>query len=387
MTNLVLHGGEVLAPGGASVARADVVVAAGIIESIGPGGIDGAGAGADTRLLDATGAWVLPGIVDVHGDAFERSLMPRAGVSVDVSDGLADNDTHLLAAGITTAYLSATDSWEPGLRSRNTLRSLIEANDRTPGFVDRRVHVRHERCNTEDFDELLDWVLSDRVQMISYNDHTPGGISLVGSGVTQTQVARSGLSEPELLKLQDEAIARRDLGADQERRLAEVCRAARCPTASHDADSADDLSRDRALGVAIAEFPTSLDLATRYLEAGIEVALGAPNLVRGGSHLGNLSVRDAVAGSGASLLCSDYHYPSLLRSPFVLSDLGLRSFGEAWAMVSTSPAASAGLDDRGRVAPGLRADLVVVEPPVAGGSPRVRTVVCGGRIAFHSETL
>ena len=166
--------------------------------------------------------------------------------------------------------------------------------------------------------------------------------------------------------------------------MAEVAAAAACVTASHDADSEDDLVRDVRLGVAMAEFPTTIELARRYREQGIAVLLGAPNLVRGTSHLGNLSVRDAWAAGAGDLLCSDYHYPSLLAAPFCLVGCGLASFGSAWDAVSAVPARVAGLTDRGELRAGALADLLVVEPassdPVR--SPAVKRAIVGGELAF-----
>ena len=314
---------------------------------------------ATTELIEVAGRWVLPGIIDLHGDAFERCLMPRPGVEIDIDLALADNDRQLLAAGITTAYLSATDSWEPGLRSRATLRRLVEAIDRRAGGPDVRLHVRHERCNTDGHDELSALVSDGSIELLSYNDHT----SDRADRISMTQIQRTGLSGEALGALQVEWAATRSVGATQERELADLARSAGCPTASHDPDQLEDLERDLALGVAIAEFPTSIELAERYRAEDIPVLLGAPNLVRGGSHLGNLAVADALAAGAGDILCSDYHYPSLLQAPFTAAEAGLLPFGEAWSLVSANPARAAGLSDRGQLAPGRRADVLVVDPP------------------------
>ncbi|MEL7156342.1 MAG: alpha-D-ribose 1-methylphosphonate 5-triphosphate diphosphatase [Actinomycetota bacterium] len=333
--------------------------------------------------IDATGCWVLPGIVDVHGDAFERSLMPRSGVAIGPDAALADNDAQLLAAGITTSFLSATDSWEPGLRSRDTLRLLVTALARRPRATpDVQLHVRHERCATDGIDELGGWIDDGTIRMLSYNDHTPADVA--GSAAdSPVRAARAGVDQARFGRLLAEAIERRPIGAEQERALAEAARAAGCPTASHDAGSTEDLARDLELGVAISEFPMTIELARRYLDEGVGVLLGAPNLVRGTSHLGNLSVRDAVTADALSMLCSDYHYPSLLGAPFVAEAAGLCDVAAAWSMVASAPAAAAGLEDRGRLAVGARADVIVVEPPPSpDGAPVVRAVVSGGALAL-----
>ena len=329
-------------------------------------------------VVDATGCLVLPGIIDLHGDAFERSLMPRAGVPVSLGTAMADNDMQLLAAGITTSFLSATDSWEPGLRSRETLRALVTKLRRRPPGPRLLLHVRHERCQVDDLDELLGWLADGTVSVLSYNDHTPGGIAHV-TGVTSTQVARSGVDEQELLERLELAMSRRPTGVGQESLLAAAAATAGIVTASHDPSTASDLDRDLELNIGFVEFPTTIELAHQYRASGVPVLLGAPNLVRGGSHLGNLAVLDAVAAGAVDLLCSDYHYPSLLEAPFVVTAKGLLGLGDAWAMVSGAVAEAVGLSDRGRLEPGLLADAIVLEPP-ASEPPRVRAVVVGGQV-------
>jgi alpha-D-ribose 1-methylphosphonate 5-triphosphate diphosphatase len=338
---------------------------------------DGSGA----RPFEADGNWVLPGIVDAHGDAFERSLMPRGGVFAEIALALADNDAQLLGSGITTSYLSATDSWEPGLRSRRALRALIPAIGSRVGGPEVLLHVRHERCNTAEIDELIDWVRDGTVSMLSFNDHTPGGIAHI-DGLSDGQIGRAGIGSDALYALMQSAVAQRVVGLEHEVRLAEVAAEGGCVTASHDPSVTADLERDLELGVSIAEFPMTIPLALKYRGRGIDVLLGAPNLVRGGSHLKNLSVRDAFADGLDPILCSDYHYPSLLQAPFVAADAGLASFGEAWAAVSTRPAIAAGLLNRGTIEPGQRADLVVLRPPTDGLPARVIAVFVAGELAY-----
>lgn len=369
--------GMVLLPDRDNPTPATITWNDGIIDQIGPPDLDVTG----LPTIDASARLVLPGIIDVHGDAFERCVMPRGGVPIDTDIALQDNDGQLLAAGITTSYLSATDSWEPGLRSRETLRALVGGLDRRVGGPDVLLHVRHERCNTDDLDELLGWIEAGTVRMLSYNDHTLGHGSSFGTPakVSNTALARSGVDHDTLQQMQSEAAERRELGAVQEKALAEATKAAGCVTASHDANSQQHLQRDLDLGVAIAEFPTSIELSLLYKQEQIPVLFGAPNLVRGGSHLSNLSVGDALEAGVGEMLCSDYHYPSLLQAPFVAVASGLRTLGKAWRLVSTTPAAAAGLDDRGSLTVGHRADILVVDPPPSTGGPaRIHRTIAAG---------
>ncbi|MCH7788554.1 MAG: amidohydrolase family protein, partial [Acidobacteria bacterium] len=244
------------------------------------------------------------------------------------------------------------------------------------------LHVRHERCNTSDFEELSGWVSDGIVSMVSFNDHTPDAVA-TDAGLSHVQVARSRVDGTALQNRLDIAVSQRQVGLDHELALAEVAERVGCVKASHDPSSDSDLLRDLELGVAIAEFPLSIALAHRYRRSGVAVLLGAPNLVRGESHLGNLSVRDAVAAGVDPLLCSDYHYPSLLQAPFEIADAGLASFGGAWSLVSSGPATAARLHDRGRIEAGARADLVVVAPPREGRSAMVSAVIVDGDLVYE----
>lgn len=372
----VITGGSVLLPDTAEPVPGSLRWDGDAISEVGPD-VDG---GAET-VVDATGCYVLPGIVDIHGDAFERTLMPRPGVPVAMGPALDDNDVQLLASGITTSFLSATDSWEPGLRSREMLRALADVLPTRRGGPRLLLHVRHERCNTDDLHEIISWLDDGTIRLLSYNDHTPGGIVHV-KGLTPGQIARSGVGEQELADRLERAIGRRTQGMAQEDEIAAAAARAGVVTASHDPAVEADLDRDLHLGIGFAEFPMTTELARRYRAAGVPVLLGAPNLVRGGSHLGNLSVLDAVAQDAVDVLCSDYHYPSLLQAPFVLTSKGLASTADAWSMVSGRAAEAAGLDDRGVLQPGKLADVVVVEPP-GDGAPRVRAAIVGGEVVYQ----
>jgi len=128
------------------------------------------------RRFDATGLLVLPGLVDIHGDAHERALQPRPGVGFPVAMAVRDTAQQLLAAGITTAYLGVTLSWEPGLRSLETWRHLMAALDAArPGLPapELRVHCRFEADNLDALEEVLADIAAGRVHLLGFNDHTP----------------------------------------------------------------------------------------------------------------------------------------------------------------------------------------------------------------------
>ncbi len=375
---MALHitGGRVLLD---ELASADLVTNGAVIAAL-----DGAAAAGALRL-DATGLLVLPGIVDCHGDAFERHIMPRPKVAFDIDLALRDADRAVLASGITTAFHGVTWSWEPGLRSAANARRLFERIDAlAPDLgADTRFHLRHETFNLDAEAEILQWIAMGRVGLLAFNDHTEGTLKTrhrpdkVGK-----MVERSGLSAEEFAALVERVYARRDEVAASVTRLAAAARAQGVPMLSHD-DMTPEMRRwYRGLGVAVAEFPIDELTAREAAAHGEAIVFGAPNVVRGGSHIGCPAAEEMVRAGLCTILASDYYYPALLLAPFVLARNGAATFAEAWALVSKAPAKAFGLNDRGVIAPGKRADLVLVEDRE---HPRVVAVIAKGRLVHLTD--
>lgn len=376
--DLVIENGRVLTAEG-RFERAVVAVEDGRIAHVGDAPATA------KRRLDAAGAYVLPGVVDIHGDAFERQLMPRPGVHIDADIALVETDRQLVANGVTTAYHGVTLSWEPGLRSADACRRFMAALERLkPGFIaDTRLHLRFETANVRMVDEAAGWIADGRVDAIAYNDHLPH-ISRHRNNPDKMSVYanRSGLRLEDFLDLvvrvEAEAGAHRDAGVAA---LAAAARAAGAPQLSHDDASPEMRKRFHEIGCRIAEFPMGEETAAAAKALGDPIVLGAPNVVRGGSHTGLQSAAESAGKGLCDILASDYYYPALLHAPFILARDGVLDLAAAWRMVSTAPADALGLDDRGRIAPGQRADIVVVaEAGDRPGAPDLRATLAGGRI-------
>ncbi|PWS36313.1 alpha-D-ribose 1-methylphosphonate 5-triphosphate diphosphatase [Falsiroseomonas bella] len=317
------------------------------------------------RRFDATGLLVLPGIVDIHGDAHERQMQPRPGVDFPPEVALRDSAAQLLAAGITTAFLGVTLSWEPGLRGIEAWRATLAAVEavRPAAGVDLRVHCRFEADNLDALEELLADIAAGRVQLLAYNDHTPGIIRKREDADAMAKYAgRAGVKLADYIALAERAWSRRPEVPAAQARLAEAARVAGIPMLSHDDATPDARAAFRALGAAICEFPMAEAVAQAAREAGEHVVMGAPNVVRGGSHLGWSAAAPLAERGLVTVLASDYVWPALLQAAFVMEARGVLDLARAWALVSANPAAAAGLEDRGRIAPGLRGDVVVVDP-------------------------
>lgn len=379
-TKLALQGANVLTPTG-WLEDATVLVADSRFVSV-----DQAAKPSGYVSLDVSGLQMLPGLVDIHGDAFERMICPRPSTTLPLNMALVENDRALLAAGITTFFYSITDSFEPGLRSREMARSLINhitvPEPLAPlGLkVDSRIHIRHEQANTANHHELCQWLESGQVTLVSLNNHLPPSLDEETlHRYTKGLRRRIKRSDAEILALIKEAKTQEEKGLEQVEELVQHCHRLGIPVASHDDETEAEVAKSRERGVAIAEFPAEILLADQSRAYGAAVLMGAPNLVRGGSHVGYMSVAEAAQAQVLDCLCSDYHYPSLFHAPFLLADKGLMSFEQAWKCVSETPANAAKIGDRkGKITPGHDADFLLLRPQHSLPNA-IRSVYIGGQ--------
>ncbi len=347
------------------------------------GAFDSAAGGA--REIDAHGMLLLPGIVDLHGDAFERQLMPRPGVFFADELALLDTDRQLVANGITTAYHALTWSWEPGLRGTARAHSFVDTLERLrPQLAcDTRLHLRWETYNLDETEAALAWLAAGRVGLFAFNDHTPGMLKGErGFAQRAKTVERTGLSGDEFETLLRKVGDRAPQIDEANARLAHAARDAGVAMASHDDASPHVRAHFRALGCRISEFPMTRETAAAARAAGEHVMMGAPNVVRGGSHLAHVSAESLVRAELCDVLASDYYYPALLQAPWRLAGGSPEALARFWPLVSANPARAAGLADRGAIAPGQRADFILVD--VSNGLPRVAATYVAGRAVYDS---
>lgn len=364
-------------------------------------GIDVARDGAVT--VPAKGRILAPAFVDIHGDAFERQLMPRPGVTVPVETALLETDRQLASNGIATAYHALTLSWEPGLRSIDTgwqvVRGLAALRDRLT--TDNRIQLRWETfCAAAE--PLIAHVLAGPdCPALAFNDHTTSmllhaDVPLQDRPFDQVSpYPTTALDAPRfLLKMQDQArrahVARDDyvalLGSVwAERpgvpamidRIAALARAHGAAMLSHDDSQVETRAYYRGLGARVAEFPMHERVFLAARDAGDAIVLGAPNAMRGGSHLGSPGAAQMIARGLCDILASDYYYPAMLGAVVRLLADGVAGLPALWRLVAANPAAAMGLHDRGRIAPGLRADLVLLDWPDGHAPAALRTWVSG----------
>jgi alpha-D-ribose 1-methylphosphonate 5-triphosphate diphosphatase len=316
------------------------------------------------RCFDATGLLVMPGLVDIHGDAHERQFQPRPGIGFPPALALRDSAAQLISCGITTAYLGVTLSWEPGLRSLGAWRGMKDALREMKGgaATDLRVHLRFEADNFDALDDALADIASGDVHLLGFNDHTPSIVKKLNNLDEVAKYAgRAGMKADAFMALAQSVYARRAEVPAARAQLAEAAIGAGIPMLSHDDDSIERRALFRAHGARICEFPITEEIAANARAVGEAVVMGAPNVVRGGSHLGWASAAPLAERGLVNVLASDYFWPAMMEAAFIMADRGVLDLPRAWALVSKNPAQACGLDDRGQLEAGLRGDVVVVD--------------------------
>ncbi|WP_128905532.1 alpha-D-ribose 1-methylphosphonate 5-triphosphate diphosphatase [Halorubrum amylolyticum] len=345
---------------------------------------DTRGSAGDARgstTVDADGRVVMPGIVDLHGDDIEHHRAPRAGASVDARTALTAADRANLLNGVTTKFHAVAFEESPadGRTLETAEEVAVEIGREGYTLGDNRLHARCELADASA--DAVEGVV-DRVgiDLLSVMHHAPGDGQYDDEAFERHYVEdRNWPAE----SVDDVIETRRSLDRsdrdDRIRRIADLARRADVPLASHDDESARDVERMAAHGTDISEYPLTREAARRATDLGLATVMGAPNLVRGGSLWDNLGARAAVDDGLVDVLCADYHPQSLLAAPFV--DTG-EPLSTRVNRVTRNPAAAAGLDDRGRIAEGARADLIVVDP---NGTPTVDRVFVAGAEALRAD--
>jgi alpha-D-ribose 1-methylphosphonate 5-triphosphate diphosphatase len=394
MTAELIEGARVLFPDRIEVAS--VRIEAGVIT-----GIDVARDGAS--VVAGKGRLLAPAFVDVHGDAFERQIMPRPGVMVPVDTAMLESDRQLAANGIATAYHALSLSWEPGLRSVEVGREVVDALRRLQHRLttDNRIQLRWETFYPEAESLIADVLAGPDLPALAFNDHTT--LSLLHPSVAlqdrpfdhapdypltdltapqflakmEDRARRSKISATAYIDLLMQVWSRRAAVPAQIARIAFLARQFGAPMLSHDDSQIESRDYYRGLGAKVAEFPMHERVFLAARKAGDPIVLGAPNAMRGGSHLGSPGAAEMIARGLCDILASDYYYPAMLGAMVRLHTDGVALLPALWKLVSENPAAAMGLSDRGRIQPGLRADLVLLDWPEGSLPAPLRTWVSG----------
>ncbi len=328
---------------------------------------------------DVEGDYLLPGLVELHTDNLEKHLTPRPKVRWPVTPALMAHDTDVAAAGITTVFdaLRVGDTSEAyGLAER--LRDILgHIHDAQKHGILRADHLIHLRCEIggDDAAEMFDEFHGDPlVRLASIMDHTPGQRQFRNiEHWTVYYKGKHGLDDAGIAALIAERKERQARNADRNRdAIVAVCRERDLVLASHDDTTPGHIDEAVEMGATISEFPTTVEAASAARDRRLGTIAGAPNVVRGGSHSGNVAALELAERGLLDALSSDYVPASLMHSAFIMHERLEMSLPDAVNRVARNPARMVGLDDRGEIAAGRRADMVRVDNRV--GVPVVRQV-------------
>jgi alpha-D-ribose 1-methylphosphonate 5-triphosphate diphosphatase len=365
----------------ATIEDVGIVIEDGIIAAIAP---ETAPPGCE--LVALHGLTLLPGLIDLHGDALEKEVEPRPNVFFPHDFAVAQADKRNAQAGITTAFHAISFAHdELGLRNNQLAAELVETVNgyRGHGLVDNRTHCRYEISDASGLPVLLDLLARGEVHLVSVMDHTPGQGQFKDVAAYNKYVSRTyGHSADEALAMIERKQQQAESAVHRVEALVAAAHASGVQIASHDDDNPERVRMMAALGISLSEFPVTLAAAETARQSGLVTIFGAPNILRGKSQSGSVRALDAVLAGVANCLCSDYAPATLLAAAFRLPALAGISLPDAVAMVTGNAADAAGLHDRGRLAVGLRADLIAVAE--VKGHPQATAVWVAGERVYHA---
>jgi alpha-D-ribose 1-methylphosphonate 5-triphosphate diphosphatase len=320
-----------------------------------------------TGAIDCAGDYLLPGLVELHTDNLEKHVAPRPSVRWPMPSAVLSHDAQIAASGITTVFdaLTVGETRSDPVRKDMLHGAIAAIGAAQCAGLFRAEHFLHLRCEVahESIVGTVEPLLDDRLlRLVSLMDHTPGQRQFASmEAYRRYHQTKYGLSDAQVAAHAANLIEGHErFAADNRRVLGALCAERGLAKATHDDATLAHIEEAVELGATIAEFPTTEDAAAAARRHGMAVVMGAPNVVRGGSHSGNISARGLASVGLLDVLSSDYMPVSLLHGAFLLHSTVKMPLPEAIAKVSLNPARIVGLGDRGEIAPGKRADLVRV---------------------------
>jgi alpha-D-ribose 1-methylphosphonate 5-triphosphate diphosphatase len=328
--------------------------------------------------IDLEGDLLIPGIIDLHTDNLERQVQPRINARWPSRSAMIAHDAQCAGAGVTTVFDSfcVGDLGFEENRKRTFVEGVADLDALSGAGLLKAEHLIHLRCElpAPDMEALFDpYADHPRVALVSLMDHSPGVGQWGDVSQFRALLRRDGLTEPEIdARVEYHREGRLRWRGRNRRVVLDRMRGRPIAVASHDDRTTAEVAENAADGIRIAEFPVSMEAALAARAHGMEVIAGAPNIVRGGSHSGNVAAADLLRAGVVDAFASDYVPASLLEAAIMATTIGAIALPQAIALITDRPTQMAGLTDRGRIAAGLSADLVRVR--LHEGMPIVRGV-------------
>ncbi|MBF0506716.1 MAG: alpha-D-ribose 1-methylphosphonate 5-triphosphate diphosphatase [Nitrospirae bacterium] len=378
---LIIENARIATPAG-TLGRSSLKVEAGIISKIKEGEIRSAG-----RRIDADGRYIIPGFIDLHSDAIEKEIEPRPNTFFPKDVAIFELDKKLAAYGVTTIFhaLSFAEG-EIGVRSNGMAADIIrEVGRLAPKLgVKTRIHARFEITDTGAVPYLEVLLNGGQIHLLSFMDHTPGQGQYKDVASFKNYFGRVyKKSDEELDRMIDRKLTAKKDSRSCVQHVIDLCASLGVPMASHDDDTPERIRWLREKSIGISEFPVNREALKTAKEMDIFTCLGAPNVFRGNSQVGNLSARDALSEGYGDIICSDYSPMTILHALFAIVNTGILPLHEAVNMVSLNPASAVGINGRtGSIEEGKEADLAIVD--VADGIPRILRTYVSGKEVFSA---
>lgn len=360
---------------------AAVLIEDGIIAAINP---QQAG---NAEEIDLRGQTLIPGMIDLHCDALEKEVEPRPNVFFPLDFACAQADKRNAAAGVTTVFHALSfANHELGVRNNVFAAEIARAVHawQPHALVDNRVHCRYEVTDPTAPPVLLELMQKGDMHLFSVMDHSPGQGQFKNIAAFRDYLARTyKKNEAELDVLLAEKASQSEGAMQRIEALIDAAHGHGIRVASHDDDTSQKVEAVHALGVSISEFPINLESAQAAKAKGMFTIFGAPNILRGKSQSGSMKALDAIKAGVADCLCADYAPAALIVAVFRLPQLAEITLADAIRLVTLNPAHAAGLDDRGNIAVGKRADLVSVAR--INGLAQAASVWTNGKLACQAR--
>lgn len=345
------------------------------------------------KIINAHNRYVVPGFIDIHSDRIEQFILPRPTARFEFELALKECERELLHQGITTMYhsLSLYKDERFGKSPLRTLESVQEMAELIRDIhtryhlIHHRLHLRLEIDNFEAYDTVKEMIEQGLVHEISFMDHSPGQGQYRNLEIYRDTLEKYHTDEGfDFEAFLEREKCKKVLSPEQLRDLCSFAHSHHIPVASHDDDTEAKLKINREIGVDISEFPVNLETAKKAHDMGFATIVGAPNIMRGKSHSGNMSAAEAICAGCADILCSDYYPPAILHGIFRMNSRYGIPLPQMVNMASRNPARAVGLgEDYGSIEPGKKADLAIVE--VLDGYPVITHVLVDGHTTSRVE--
>jgi len=384
---ILITNGQIVTENGILVDH-DIYIERDLIKAIvkkGEGNLNGV-----TEVIDAHNGIVSPGFIDIHADYIEHMAAPRPTSLIDFNISIRETEKILINNGITTMFHSLSlckdeDQFlnKPIRYSENVKKfvDIIDNTHKNKHLIRHRFHARLEIDNFEVIGSLKDYIKENKVHLISFMDHSPGQGQYRDLEIyKKTLKGYKDVTDNYLDEIIEQSKAKDKMTIDMIKEIAELGLEKNIAIASHDDDTIEKLALVKEFGTNISEFPITIEVAKNAYELGMYVLAGAPNVLMGGSHSGNLSAAEAIINNTVNILCSDYYPASLLHAIFILNKEYDQDLGQMFNLVTINPAKAVKMDNLiGSIKENKKADIIIIEK-IEEDFPVITTTLVDGKV-------